>query len=69
MTTVINNPGGGDDSGVGLAAIVITAIVVVGLLYVFVLPAVLDREDSKQNEGSLDVNLKMPSPTPSPSTQ
>ncbi|MFA6520372.1 MAG: hypothetical protein WCT44_02060 [Candidatus Paceibacterota bacterium] len=59
MSTVINNPGGtsGDSSGVGIIVGVILAILVIFLFFRFGLPAM--RNDTPQN-GSIDVNLKLP---------
>ena len=60
MTTIINNPGGGDNgagSGVGMIIGVIIALALVALFFVYGLPALRNQGNSN---GSIDVNVKLP---------
>jgi hypothetical protein len=75
MATVINNPGNGEESssGVGIIVSIIVFIVVIGLFFVYVLPAIRDGS-SAESDGSIDINVELPagndvpSPTPTPET-
>lgn len=59
MTTVVNNPAGsGEGAGLGLIAGIIISIAVVALFFVFALPAIRDNQAPK--DGSIDVNVKLP---------
>ncbi len=62
MTTVINTPGngGGSDNGggVGILIGVISLVIVVGLFFIYVLPYI--RAGATPNNGSINVNLKLP---------
>lgn len=71
MTTVINNPGVGEtgDSAVGMIVGVILLLVVVGLFFVYALPAIRGNSAAPRSD-TVDVNVKFPaggtSPTPAP---
>lgn len=68
MTTVINNPGNGEssDSGIGIIiGVIILLLVVGGLFFVYGLPAIRGSGVAPQN-GSIDVNVKLPTPSPTP---
>ena len=67
MTTVINNPGNseGSDSSVGMILGVIVFLVVVGLFFVYGLPAIRNSRVTPPN-GNIDINVKLPTPTPTP---
>lgn len=72
MTTVINNPGNGDgsDSAVGMIVGIIVLLMIVGLFFVYALPAIRGSGAAPQN-GAIDVNVKLPSggdtsPDPAP---
>lgn len=61
MTTVVNSPGGGGEGmGVGFIIGIIVAIAVVALLAVYGLPALRANQAPQQKEGSIDVNIKLP---------
>lgn len=66
MTTVVNNPGGGsgDSGGAGIVLGVLLAIVLIGLFFVYGLPAM--RGNQAPQNGSIDVNVQLPTGTPSP---
>lgn len=68
MTTVINNPGNGEnsDSGVAMIVGVIVLVVVVGLFFVYVLPMIRDNNSSQE---SIDVNVKLPASNNSGTSQ
>lgn len=61
MTTVINNPGNGEGSGSGVGIIigVIVLLVVIGLFFVYALPAIRSSWVTPQ-KGNIDVNVKLP---------
>ena len=65
MTTVINTPGSNDDgsgSSTNIVLIVILLLVIIGLFFVYALPAMRDSQAVPQNnDGSIDVNVKLPS--------
>lgn len=67
MTTVINNPGNGEGSNSSLSIIIgiIVLLVVAGLFFVYALPAIRNRNAIPQN-GSIDVNVKLPTEATSP---
>ncbi len=71
MTTVINNPGNGEgsDSGVGIMIGIIVLVVIVGLFFIYALPAIRAGSAIPQ-DSSIDVNVKLPggnaSSTPAP---
>ncbi len=67
MTTVINNPGGasGEGSGAGMVLGVIIGIILIGLFVIYGLPAI--RGNKAAEDGSIDVNLNLPTGNPSPS--
>lgn len=72
MTTVINSPGNGDGGGssVGLVFGLIALLVVVGLFFVYALPAIRGSGAATPS-GAIDVNVKLPAgtPTPTPAAQ
>ena len=61
MTTVINNPGNGEgsNSSVGIIIGLIVLLVVIGLFFVYGLPAIRKGNAVPQNAG-IDVNVKLP---------
>ncbi|MFA6214970.1 MAG: hypothetical protein WC768_00190 [Patescibacteria group bacterium] len=61
MTTVINNPGNGEGSGSGVGIIigVVVLLVVVGLFFVYALPAIRSSRVTPQN-GNIDVKVNLP---------
>lgn len=59
MATVINNPGEGESSGVGVIIGVLIAIVLIALFFIYGLPAI--RGSSVNDGGSLDVDVNLPS--------
>lgn len=65
MTTVVNGPGGGESSGMGIVVGVIIALAVVGLavaaFFVYGLPAIQSSQAPKN--GSLDINVTLPANT------
>lgn len=61
MNTIINNPGNtgdGESTGVGLILGIILAIVIIALFFVYALPAI--RGTSTPQNGTVDVNIKLP---------
>ena len=61
MTTIINTPPQGDsssDSGTGLIVGVLVAIVLIVLFFIYALPAI--RASLTPQNGSIDVNVKLP---------
>ncbi len=69
MPTIINNPSGdnSDDSGAGIVLGVILAIVIIALFIIYALPA-LRAGNQPQNPGGTNINVTIPSLSPSPST-
>ncbi len=67
MTTVINNPGNNEDSGgaVGMILGVVVLLVVVGLFFVYALPAIRNS-GGVTPKGTLDVNVNVPAGIPAP---
>ncbi len=75
MTTVINNPGGaeGSDSSSGFSVIigVILLLVVIGLFFIYALPAIRNNPTAATPQNSsIDVNVKLPAggTTPAPTS-
>lgn len=73
MATIINNPGDADSSGAGIGMILgtIALLVVVGLFFMYALPAMRAGNTAPQGS-SLNVNVDVPAgetptPTPTPS--
>lgn len=65
MTTIINTPGNNSDSsGVGVIVAIIIAIVVIGLFFVYGLPAIRGMGSAAPQNGAIDVNVKLPTPAP-----
>jgi hypothetical protein len=63
MKTVVNNPGGGtssESSGVGLILGVIVAIVLIGLFFVYGLPALQGTPSPAAQTGGTNVNVTLP---------
>ena len=60
MTTVINNPGNGEDSsgGIGVIVSVIILLIAGALFFVYGLPMMRNSETPKEN--SIDINVKLP---------
>lgn len=60
METIINNPGNGSGEGSGLGMIlgVLLAVVLIALFFIYVLPSMRGADN---NNGSLDINLDLPS--------
>ncbi len=67
MTTVINNPGDGESSGsmTGMILGVVVLLVVIGLFFVYALPA-MRNSGAAPTSGTVDVNVKLPTEIPSP---
>ncbi len=55
MTTVINNPGGGDSGGTGMIVGVLVAVVIIGLFVVYGLPALRN-----QISGGAEIKIELP---------
>lgn len=71
MTTIINTPPAGDNSGSGSGLIIgaIVAIVIITIFFVYGLPAI--RSALAPQGGSIDINLKLPqggNEAPAPAT-
>lgn len=62
MTTVINNPGKGEgsDSSVGLIIGLVILLAILGLFFVYALPAIRGVGTQPQN-GNVNINVKLPS--------
>lgn len=58
MTTVINSPGTGESTGVGMIVGVLLAIFAIALFFMYGWPAI--RANEAGDSGSIDVNLKLP---------
>ena len=70
MATIINNPGNTEGGGSSIAVIVgvIVLVAIVGLFFVYGLPAMRSGTPAPQ-ETAIDVNVKLPVaeiPTPAP---
>lgn len=69
MTTVVNTPAtGGDNSSSGVAAVVITVLILGTLLFVFFvygLPMLRNNQQPAQ-KSTTDINVQLPTPQPSP---
>ena len=59
MSTVINNPGGGESSGMGLVVGIVVAIIAVGLFFFFVLPAIRGGGQGGK-DANINVDVKLP---------
>lgn len=63
MTTVINTPSNGESTGGGFVlGVVLVIVIVLGLFFVYGLPAIRDNAQPK----SVDINVKLPAPTTQP---
>lgn len=70
MTTVVNTPGSSNssDSSVGMVLGLIVLLVVLGLFFVYALPAIRGSAPAQPN-GAIDVNVKLPGDAaPAPAT-
>ena len=60
MTTIINNPNNEGSTATGIAATVILVLLILGLVYVFVLPTYVEKKSSSEDIKS-DITLSLPS--------
>lgn len=67
MTTVINNPGNGEntDGGMGLILGVFILLIVAALFFVYGLPAIRGNSATPPAD-NIDINVKLPATTPTP---
>ncbi|MEK7643933.1 MAG: hypothetical protein AAB390_01370 [Patescibacteria group bacterium] len=73
MTTIVNTPGtGNDNSSSGVAAVVITVLILGTLLFVFIvygLPMIRNNQQPAQKPTTkINVELPTPQPAPAPAT-
>lgn len=72
MTNIVNTPPAGNDSGSGVGIIlgVLVALIIVVLFFVYGLPALRQGASPDNSSGAIDVNVKLPdnsgTPTPNP---
>lgn len=61
MTTIINNPGGGDGSGGGMGPVIgiVILVIIVAFFLIYGLPAIQNSK-APQDNNSLDINVKLP---------
>ena len=60
MTTIINTPGSnnnGDDSGLGIIAGILIAIIAIVLFFIYGLPAIRGNEAPKDDDVNINVTL------------
>lgn len=67
MTTIVNTPPSGENSGSGMGMVfgVIIAIVLIALFFIYALPAMRTNTVPQSGDnGDIDVNVKLPTDLP-----
>jgi hypothetical protein len=62
MPTIINNPSGESDSGLGMVLGVIIALILIALFFVYGLPA-LRNASTPQSGGTTNIQVEVPTPS------